>query len=269
MPLQADIARMLKKADTRSDLPQEKVNTIARGIAEDRAAFESKIAFARELVASDQEIRMHADRPDGFYEYMFVAQLRTDSGSDRDGQHPMRLNSYALQERYTDEVDMRVTADLASGLARPTKEEHLVARLSLLPDRSEDEASIAAALNEALRWGRPMEGAKLQQERAAVLYRLGSAGDVNRWWEARDLLARLYRSHTYREIRALADPERDLPGTMLPIDDAARGAAAHGYAKSAQVANDMLSDFSWRPHMQQHGLEIESPSMSDGLGMWM
>ena len=51
LPLQADIARMLKKADACSDLPQEKVNTIAREIAEDRAAFESKIAFARELVA--------------------------------------------------------------------------------------------------------------------------------------------------------------------------------------------------------------------------
>ena len=268
LPLQADIARMLKKADACSVLPQEKVNTIARGIAEDRAAFESKIAFARELVASDQEIATHAARPDPFYEYMFVAQLRTDSGSDRDGQHPMRLNSDVLQERYTREVDMRVAADLASGLARPTKEEHLVARLSLLPDRSEDEASIAAALNEALRWGRPMEGAKLQQERAGVLQRLGSAGDIDRS-DARDLLARLYRSHTYREIRALADPERDLPGTMLPIDDAARGAAAHGYAKSAQVANDILSNFLWRPHMRQHGLAIESPSMSDGLGMWM
>ena len=269
LPLQADIARMLKKADSRSDLPQEKVNTIARGIAEDRAAFESKIAFARELVASDQRIRTHAARPDSFHEYMFVAQLRKDSGSDRDGQHPMRLNSDALQERYTDEVDMRVTDDLVSGLAVPTKEEHLVARLSLLPERSEDEASIAAALNEALRWGRPMEGAKLQRERAAVLQGLGSAGDID-MWDAENLLARLYRSHTYREIRALADPERDLPGTMLPIDDAARGAAAHGYAESAQVASDILSGFVWAPHMQRHGLEItESPSMSDGLGMWM
>ena len=81
---------------------------------------------------------------------------------------------------------------------RPTKEEHLVARLSLLPDRSEDEASIAAALNEALRWGRPMEGAKLQHERAAVLQGLGSAGDIDKW-DAQDLLARLYCSHTYRE----------------------------------------------------------------------
>ena len=156
----------------------------------------------------------------------------------------MRLNFDALQERYTDEVDTRVAADLASGLAVPTKEEHLVARLSLLPDRSEDEASIAAALNEALRWGRPMEGAKLQHERAAVLQGLGSAGDIDER-DAEDLLARLYRSHTYREIRALADPERDLPGTMLPIDDAARGAAAHGYAESAQVASDMLSGFVW------------------------
>ena len=180
----------------------------------------------------------------------------------------MRLNAGPLKERYTDEVDTRVAADLASGLAVPTKEEHLVARLSLLPDRSEDEASIAAALNEALRWGRPMEGAKLQHERAAVLQGLGSAGDIDRS-DARDLLARLYRSHTYREIRALADPERDLPGTMLPIDDAARGAAAHGYAKSARVANDILTNFSWRPHMRQHGLEIESPSMSDGLAMEM
>ena len=270
LPLQADIARMLKKADSRSDLPQEKVNTIARGIAEDRAAFESKIAFARELVASaplpDAVYKMSPER---FHEHIFVAQLRKDSGYGRpDRQHPMRLNSYPLKERYTDEVDTRVAADLASGPARPTKEEHLVARLSLLPDRSEDEASIAAALNEALRWGRPMEGAKLQQERAAVLHRLGSAGDIDKW-DARDLLVRLYRSHTFQEIRALADPERDLPATMLPIDDVTRGAAALGYAKSARVANDILSDFVWRPHMQQHGLAIESPSMSDGLGMWM
>ena len=122
LPLPADIARMLKKADACSDLPQEKVNTIAREIAEDRAAFESKIAFARELVASDQQIRTHAARPDRFHEYMFVEQLRTDSGSDRDGQHPMRLNSGPLQERYTREVDTRVAADLASGLAgRPKR----------------------------------------------------------------------------------------------------------------------------------------------------
>ena len=268
LPLPADIARMLARADSRSDLPQEKVNTIAREIAEDRAAFESKIAFARELVASDQRIRTHAARPDPFYEDIFVEQLRTDSGSDPDGEHPMCLNSGPLQERYTREVDTRVAADLASGLAVPTKEEHLVARLSLLPDRSEDEASIAAALNEALRWGRPMEGAKLQHERAAVLQGLGSAGDID-MSDAENLLARLYRSHTYREIRALADPERDLPGTMLPIDDAARGAAALGYAESAQVASDILSGFVWAPHMRQHGLAIEGPSMSDGLTMEM
>ena len=270
LPLPADIARMLARAASRSDLPQEKVNTIAREIAEDRAAFESKIAFARELVAGDQQIRTHAARPDRFHEYMFVAQLRKDSGyGTPDGLHPMRLNSYALQERYTDEVDMRVTDDLVSGLARPTKEEHLVARLSLLPDRSEDEARIAAALNEALRWGRPMEGAKLQHERARVLQGLGSAGDIDKW-DAQDLLARLYCSYTYREIRALADPERDLPGTMLPIDDAARQSAAHGYAKSAQVANDILLGFLWTPHMRRHGLGItQSQSMSRGPGMSM
>ena len=272
LPLQADIARMLKQADACSDLPQEKVNTIAHGIAEDRAVFESKIAFARELVAGapvPDAVYSYQTIPESFHEHIFVAQLRKDSGSDRDGQHPMRLNSGPLEERYTREVDTRVAADLASGLGKPTKEEHLVARLSLLPDRSEDEASIAAALNEALRWGRPMEGAKLQQERVAVLYRLGTGGDTDRWWIARDLLVRLYRSHTLQEIRALADPERDLPATMLPIDDVTRGAAALGYAKSAQVASDMLSGFVWTPHMRQHGPEIESPSMSDGLGMWM
>ena len=105
LPLPAHIARMLKKAASRSDLPQEKVNTIAREIAKDRAAFESKIAFARELVAGDTLIRMHAVGPDRFREYLFVAQLRKDSGSGRDGQHPMRLNSYALQERFTHEVN--------------------------------------------------------------------------------------------------------------------------------------------------------------------
>ena len=269
LPLPADIARMLKKADACSDLPQEKVNTIACEIAEDRAAFESKIAFARELVAgAPLPDAVYGMSPESFDEDIFVEQLRTDSGSDPDGEHPMRLNSYPLKERYSREVDTRVAADLVSGLARPTKEEHLVARLSLLPERSEDEASIAAALNEALRWGRPMEGAKLQHERVGVLQGLGSAGDIDEW-DAQDLLARLYRSHTYREIRALADPGRDLPATMLPIDDAARGAAALGYAKSAQVANDILSGFLWRPHMRQHGPEIEGPSMSDGLTIEM
>ena len=216
LPLPADIARMLKKADACSDLPQEKVNTIACEIAEDRAAFESKIAFARELVAGaplpDPVYKMS---PESFHEDIFIEQLRKDSGSDRDGQHPMRLNSGPLKERYSREVDTRVAADLASGLTRPTKEEHLVARLALLPDRSEDEASIAAALNEALRWGRPMESAKLQHERAGVLQGLGSAGDIDEW-DAQDLLARLYRSHTYREIRALADP-----GTRAARDHAA------------------------------------------------
>ena len=268
LPLQADIARMLKKADACSDLPQEKVNTIARGIAEDRAVFESKIAFARELVAGAQQTGTPGMYPEHFHEHIFIEQLRKDGGYGRGEQHPMRLNSGPLEERYTDEVDTRVAADLASGLGKPTKEEHLVARLSLLPERSEDEASIAAALNEALRWGRPMEGAKLQQERAAVLHSLGSAGDIDKW-QARDLLVRLYRSHTFQEIRALGDPERDLPATMLPIDDAARGAAALGYAKSAQVASDVLTKFSWTPHMRQHGLAIESPSMSDGLAMEM
>ena len=140
---------------------------------EDRAAFESKIAFARELVAGDQQIRTHADRPDSFHEYMFVAQLRKDSGyrGRPDGQHPMRLNFDALQERYTDEVDTRVAADLASGLGKPTKEEHLVARLSLLPERSEDEASIAAALNEALRWGRPIRSAQSCSANGSQYYR--------------------------------------------------------------------------------------------------
>ena len=232
--------------------------------------FESKIAFARELVAGAPQTETHDVNPECFHEDIFIEQLRKDGGYGRDARHPMRLNAGPLKERYTDEVDTRVAADLASGLAVPTKEEHLVARLSLLPDRSEDEASIAAALNEALRWGRPMEGAKLQRERAAVLHRLGSAGDIDRWDDARDLLARLYCSHTYREIRALGDPERDLPATMLPIDDAARQSAAHGYAKSAQVANDILLGFLWTPHMRQHGLEItESPSMSDGLAMEM
>ena len=37
--------------------------------------------------------------------------------------------------------------------------------------------------------------------------------------------------------------------------------------ESAQVASDILSGFVWAPHMRQHGLEIEGPSMSDGLGM--
>ena len=271
LPLVADIARMLARADSRSDLPQDKVNTIAGEIAKDRATFESKIAFAKELVAgAPLPDAVYKKKPESFREYMFVAQLRTGRESGKPGvEHPMSLNSGPVQERYSRDVARRVTDDLASGLAVPTKEEHLVARLSLLPDRSEDEASITAALNEALRWGRPMEAAKLQQERAAVLQGLGSVRDI-KWPGATDLLARLYCSHTYREIRALAEPERELPATMPPIDDAARGAAADGYAKSAKVAGVQLHGFLWRPHILQHSPEItQTPSISDELLMWV
>ena len=85
LPLPADIARMLKKADACSDLPQEKVNTIAREIAEDRAAFESKIAFARELVAGDQRIRTHAARP-----ALLQPHISGDPGAGRPGTRPSR-----------------------------------------------------------------------------------------------------------------------------------------------------------------------------------
>ena len=105
LPLPADIARMLKKADACSDLPQEKVSTIAREIAEDRAAFESKIAFARELVAGAPQPGTHDVNPERFHEDIFVEQLRKDGGYGRDGQHPMRLNSGPLKERYTDELN--------------------------------------------------------------------------------------------------------------------------------------------------------------------
>ena len=110
LPLATDIARMLARADTCSDLPQETVNTIAGEIAKDRAAFESKIAFARELVAgAPLPAAIYNMNPERFHEHIFVAQLRKDSGYGRpDRQHPMRLNSYPLKERYTDEVNTRV-----------------------------------------------------------------------------------------------------------------------------------------------------------------
>ena len=227
------------------------------------------ITFARELIAGAPQTRMHGSLPDSFNEKIFLAQLRKDGGYGQN-EHPMCFNQYPLRERFSHEIDARVAVDLASGLAVPTKEEHLVARLSLLPDCSKDEVKIAAALNAALRWGRPMEGAKLQQERARVLQELGSVGDIDQW-EAQDLLARVYRSYTYPEIRALAEPERDLPRTMRPIDEAVRQSAADGYAQSAQVANDLLSDFFlWTQHMRRHGLGItQSQSMSRGIGMSM
>ena len=95
LPLPADIARMLARAASRSDLPQEKVTTIAREIAEDRAAFESKIAFARELVAgAPLPAAVYNVNPERFHEHIFIEQLRKDGGYGRGMQHPMRLNSY-------------------------------------------------------------------------------------------------------------------------------------------------------------------------------
>ena len=98
----ADIARMLKKADSPvcSDLPQEKVNDdCARDCrGPGRASFESKIAFARELVAPAHRCRTRsiadAARPESFHEDIFVEQLRRTMWMwmTRDGQHPMRLN---------------------------------------------------------------------------------------------------------------------------------------------------------------------------------
>ena len=61
------------------------MNTIAREIAEDRAArSESKIAFARELVAgAPRPAAVYDMYPERFHEDIFIAQLRKDGGYGR------------------------------------------------------------------------------------------------------------------------------------------------------------------------------------------
>ena len=98
---------------------------------------------------------------------------------------------------------------------------------------------------------------------------LASVGDIN-LWEGQDTLSRVYRSFTYPEIMALADPERALPKTMRAMDDALRVSAARGFAKSTNVTQNTLLIFPWKNHAKQHGLGLSpGKSLNRGSGMSM
>ena len=183
----------------------------------------------------------------------------------------MRNNKAPLRKLYTDGVDERVAADLASGLGEPTEEERLVARMALMGDATNDEKTIAQGLNLALRWGRTMDAEALRKERKDLPRELVEMKQKElEWPEAVDLLSRLYRSFTCAEIAALADPERDLPATIKGVDAQVHGVIAKAIETATARAHEsyQLLDFPWKKHALKYGLsESYKQSMHRGQGM--
>ena len=270
LPLQAHISQLLKRATERDDLPQDQVEEIAREIATDRATLESRMRFARELIANAPPPTTKGVKPESFDERIFLSQLRKGVSYDQEG-HPLKLNNAHLCDLYTDGVDERVAADLASGLGEPTGEERLVARMALMRDATDEEKTIAQGLNLALRWGRTMDAEALRKERKGLPRELVEMKQKElKWPEAIDLLSRLYRSFTCREIAALADPERDLPATIEGVDAQARGVIAKAIETATARAHQsyQLAYFPWNKHALQYGLsDSYKQSMHRGQGM--
>ena len=107
LPLQAHISQLLKKAAERDDLPEDKVEEIARDIATDRATLESRMRFAKELIAAAPPPTSKWDSEEQFDERIFLSQLRKGVSYDLNG-HPLKINNFNIQQDYTDGNDARV-----------------------------------------------------------------------------------------------------------------------------------------------------------------
>ena len=208
--LVADLQAMLQKADRAKGLSAAEVERRARDITRDRVAFETKKAFAQELVANAPAPTIPGVRPESFNEERFAYGL---SNRNADGDHPMKLNSYPLRERYNEEVDGRVSKALEGKTLIPSAAERHAARLALLPAKNETERQLVGAIEAALRWGAPPDALTLRTERTQLLKELAgyTSKDPDR---ADTLVERLYGAFTQHEVVALSKAGRQLPQSV-------------------------------------------------------
>ena len=271
LPLQAEISMLLKQADEAKDLPANKVQKHVGDIARARVMIETRVAFAKELIAGAPPPMMDGVKPESFKEDVFFHNL-----SDRNTQnhHPMQFNQAPLQKRYTQEVDQNVENALGTAdSVKATELEWLAAQTVYLPNLTKKEAQLSQAIDAALRWGRPPDMGTLRSERARLLEQLSRIEQIEQP-EAEKTLERIYRNFTYSEVAALALPDRPA-SSIRRIESFDRAAIARGlHAVTGRTNHTSYYTYAWKDHAQAlenrlHPDRARSRARGRGMGMGM
>ncbi|MXZ01009.1 hypothetical protein F4Y93_10315 [Candidatus Poribacteria bacterium] len=270
MALQAQISMLLKKAHEAQDLSMDKVRQHAGDIARARVTIETKVAFAKELIAGAPPPDMEGVKPEFFSEHVFFHNL---SDRNNGGHHPMQFNREPLQNRYTKEVDQHIEKALGQESLKSTELEWLAAQTVYLPNLTKKEAQLSQAIDAALRWGRPPDTGTLRSERARLLEQLSRIEKIEKP-EAEKTLERIYRNFTYAEVAALALPDRPAR-SIRGIESFGRAAIARGL-NAVTRKTDWISyaRYAWKDHAQAvenklHPDRARSRSRGRGMGMGM
>ena len=243
--LVADLQAMLQKADRATGLSAAEIERRARDIARDRTALETKIEFAKELVAKAPPPTMDGVRPEAFDEEVFLHNL-SDRNADR--AHPMQFNRQPLQDRYTADVDGRVSRALEGKAPLPTLADRLAARMEMLPEQSNKDRRLARAVDDALRWGPLPDAVRLRDDRSRLLGELAGYNTIESD-RADKMVGRLYSAFTRREVAALANPEKALPGSLALARDQDRAAMAKGIGTMTEHMSEFGRSYNaWAGH---------------------
>ncbi len=259
--LVSDIRALLKAADATQDLLETRVREITAGLTNARVALDTKLALAHEVVKDD---------PRGPEAQVLQVAPFLESVGDRNEtprRHPLWLHHTDIEKAYDRQVSARLD-EAFSKVTLPTQAEKSVARIVALTNPPAQSKALVEALQYVFREGslKPVE--HLMQERKVLLTDLAERREWPKKVEGE--LERIYRSFTHREILALAQPHKNLPGTLPSLNDTRHTAVAQGLKQVSGRITLRSNGYAWGAAAQslEEGLHPErARSRARGLGM--
>ena len=251
-----DIRALLKAADAAQNLPNDKVAEVATELTSARVTLDAKLALAARLGGEK------FNRP------LFLRNVG-QRNPDPDYHHPMGHQPFPLKNAYDRDAEDHVRRAFAKD-PMPTEAELSVARIASLPNLPDVSAGLVAALKYVFREGSLKSVDDLMKEREAVLTEIA---DTKTRPDSSDLiLERVFRTFTHKEVFALAQPNKPLPGTVPAMDEARRVAVAQGLTKVTSSINARIGKYPWKVAAQSlegelHPDRVRARSRGMGLGM--
>ena len=257
--LAMDIRALLKEADAAAQsLPTEKVEEVTRELTSARVSLDVKMALAAKLQG-----RM-------FSKAQFLRNVGSRNPNPK-REHPLGAVTNTASETYDRDADGMVQQALADN-PESTQAEVSVARVAMLPNLPKGRAGLVAALKYVFKEGSLSEVDDLLKKREALLTEI--ADTKERPKSNRDILMRIFQTFTQKEVFALADPKKSLPGTVPPLDKEHRAAVAQGLTMITKTGCSFMNYFAWARAAQSlesrlHPERARSRSRNKGMGMGM
>ena len=244
--LVVDIRALLRASDAAlKTLPRDKLVKATQELTRARVTLDAKLDLAA---------RLHGEK---FDKPLFMRNVgrRNPKPGHRFG-HPLGFAPREAREAYDRDVD-RVVERALSDRPKPTLAEVSVAGISLLPDPPKQAAHLIAPLKQVFEDGALREVDDLMKDRAVLLDEIADTTASPKTSEA--ILERLFRSFTRKEIWALAQPDKRLPGTVPALDETRRAEVARGLTTITKTKLRVPKVYAWglASKTLEHGLHPE------------